>query len=259
MSARRDTKNDPQSNGEYELLSWYCKSCVLDRKPISCFDIGAMHADWTYKASEVAKINEIEFQAKVFEASPSQADRIQERIENEGGEATELCRRAVSHETGKAKFAITGDNTGSSSLVIDSTITDDQLIEVDTTTIDEEIGRSNWDFIDIVKIDTEGNDYSVIVGALDSLVKCRIGIIQFEYNWRWLNNHRSLKDVFELVSDLPYRLGKLCGDDIELYQHWHPELDRFIESNYVLLKYDLIDKLPATEHHFIGGNVSVKV
>ena len=218
-----------------------------------------MHADWAFQGNEVALKNDLEYQAKVYEASPSQAVRIQQRIANEEKESIELCQRAVSDEIGTAQFAITGDNTGTSSLVLDGVASDNDLIEVDTTTINEEISNSQWDYIDIVKVDTEGNDYSVIVGALDSLVKSKIGILQFEYNWRWLNNHRSLKDVFEITSELPYRLGKLCGENIELYQDWHPELDRFIETNYVLLHDELIRKLPAIEHKFNNNNISVKL
>jgi hypothetical protein len=60
--------------------------------------------------------------------------------------------------------------------------------------------------------------------------------VQFEYNWRWLINHASLRDVFEYIKDKPYRLGKLVGRSIELFDAWHFELDRYFENNYVLIR-----------------------
>jgi hypothetical protein len=44
-----------------------------------------------------------------------------------------------------------------------------------------------------------------------------------------------LKDVFDLVRGLPYRVGKLEPRGIEVYEAWHPEIERFFQSNYVLI------------------------
>ncbi len=63
-----------------------------------------------------------------------------------------------------------------------------------------------------------------------------IEVVQFEYNWRWLLNKASLLDVFALVKDMPYRVGKLLDGSIEFYDEWHFELDRFFENNYVLVR-----------------------
>jgi len=32
-----------------------------------------------------------------------------------------------------------------------------------------------------------------------------------------------------------YSVGKVTPNGIELYQDWHPELERFFEGNYILL------------------------
>ena len=47
-------------------------------------------------------------------------------------------------------------------------------------------------------------------GQREMLARGDIGIVQFEYNWRWVFSRTYLKDVFDLIGDLPrYSLGKV--------------------------------------------------
>ena len=52
---------------------------------------------------------------------------------------------------------------------------------------------------------------------------------------RSLGCHSSEINVFGFFADKPYRIGKLYGNGIECYDAWHPELERFFETNYVLI------------------------
>lgn len=109
---------------------------------------------------------------------------------------------------------------------------------VKLTTVDEFLQQSGDGSVSMVKIDTEGFDLLVLRGAEKMLGEGRIEIVQFEYNWRWLINHACLRDVFDLITNKPYRLGKLVGEAIEFYEQWHFELDRYFENNYVLVRRD---------------------
>jgi hypothetical protein len=117
--------------------------------------------------------------------------------------------------------------------------------------------KSGIETVSLVKIDTEGFDLLVLRGAEKSLYDGRIGIIQFEYNWRWLYNHTCLRDVFGLISDKSYRLGKLSGFTIEFFDEWHFELDRFFENNYVLIRNDSNLCLLGSTVQFDRSNVGV--
>jgi hypothetical protein len=59
--------------------------------------------------------------------------------------------------------------------------------------------------------------------------------MQFEHNWRRLLNSMSRRAVFNMVDGMPYRVGKLAGAKLLLFERWHFEVDRFFESNYVLV------------------------
>ena len=103
-------------------------------------------------------------------------------------------------------------------------------------TLDEFFQREKIESVAMIKIDTEGFDSLVLRGAAACLARGAVEVVQFEYNWRWLLNHTCLRDVFELVRDTPYRLGKLTGRSVDYYDEWHPELDRFFETNCALVR-----------------------
>jgi hypothetical protein len=42
-----------------------------------------------------------------------------------------------------------------------------------------------------------------------------------------------LKDAFELLLPLGYKLGKITGKGLEFYPDWHFELESFREGNYL--------------------------
>ena len=61
----------------------------------------------------------------------------------------------------------------------------------------------------LVEIDTEGHDLRVIEGAKGLLTAGGIDVIQFEYNHRWIASRCFLRDVFQLMTPLEYRIGRV--------------------------------------------------
>lgn len=108
--------------------------------------------------------------------------------------------------------------------------------KVQTQRFDDFLASAGLETVLFVKSDTEGHDMSVLRGAEKSLRAGSIEVWQFEYNHRWVANHSMLKDVFDFIENKPYILGKIYGNGIEIYEKWHPELERFFEANYVLVR-----------------------
>ncbi len=111
--------------------------------------------------------------------------------------------------------------------------------------------------LELLKIDTEGNDFNVISGSRSAIAEGRIKVIQFEYNWQWIPFGHSIWEVFALAREVGYRVGKLTPDGIEVYNVWHPELDRFIETNFVMIHPDVLAKLPHRAMTFDIANTPV--
>jgi hypothetical protein len=128
---------------------------------------------------------------------------------------------------------------GTSTLHPDSAVDYERVLQVGVDTVDEYCRTNSIGNIDLLKVDTEGNDLRVIRGAMELLKRGRIGVLQFEYNHRWIYSRAYLKDVFDLVRGMPYRIAKICSSSLEIYVEWHPELERFFETNYALVHEEL--------------------
>jgi hypothetical protein len=108
--------------------------------------------------------------------------------------------------------------------------------------------------VDFVKSDVEGFDPSVLRGAASLLAAGRIGLFQFEYNHCWISTRSFLRDVFEFVEPHPYQVCKVVSSGIDAYESWHPELETFFETNYVLVRDDLLDVFEVRRGKFSASN-----
>ncbi len=128
-------------------------------------------------------------------------------------------------------------------------------VQVKTNTFDGFCNRHAIETVHFAKCDTEGHDINVIRGALGMLRAGRVVALQFEYNHRWVYERAFLKDAFDLVSGLEYRIGRIRPRGVELFDEWHPELERFFESNYIVLKRGSESLFDARICRFDGSNV----
>ena len=184
-------------------------------------DIGANQGNWT---AEALRLVEPAGRIRVHAFEPSLATRTILTNRFAASPAVSVEPYAVSDSQGEATFYTIEDGAGTNSLS-PSSGPHAELTRV--VTIDAFLDQSNIASVLMAKIDTEGFDFLVLKGAGRALRDGRLGIVQFEYNWRWLLNHVCLRDVFELIAHRPYQLGKLVGSGLELYDTWHAELDRF--------------------------------
>ena len=108
-------------------------------------------------------------------------------------------------------------------------------ISIKTNTIDNFIKKNKLRKIHFIKCDAEGFDFDIIKGAENSFNKGIIDFFQFEYNHRWIENRTFIKDVFQLIENKNYKIGKLCSNKILIFDKWHNELERFFECNYIII------------------------
>jgi len=224
--ARRELTNDPQRNGEYWLLRESLQ--IGSRKPV-LMDVGANKGEWSFHALEASRVMGLEPVVHAFEPGSGTRGLLESRL---AGRAR-IWPFALSSIEGEADFFSAEAGSGTSSL---SQVSGREVERVTLTTVDAFLAREGITHVSMLKVDTEGFDFQVLLGAAGALADGRIDVIQFEYNWRWLQNHSSLLDVFGLIAGTDYRLGKLVEGAIILYEQWHFEMDRFFETNYVLVK-----------------------
>lgn len=228
-TARGEVANEPSMNGEYWLLGHVLESVPAGTNPV-LLDVGANKGNWTAEALRLSRPGR-EIRVHAFEPCAQTRGLLADRLSDAPSVRIHSC--ALSDIDGDGVFYSSEEGAGTNSL---NEISGPNKESVKLRRLDSWRSAERIDSVTMIKIDTEGFDFLVLKGAESALKQGAVEIIQFEYNWRWLLNHASLRDVFRLIEGKPYRFGKLVGPAIEFYDEWHFELDRYFESNYVLVR-----------------------
>jgi FkbM family methyltransferase len=243
LRARLDIPNDLHSDGESSLQHWVLH---LSRpgKQIHVIDVGANVGQWSgamlAAARRAGRLGDLDLHA--FEPSSYTFGRLSQAL---SGQPVSLHHAALSEEVGSSVLYVAAPGAGTNSLHRSSQVlTGLTTEEVRTTTLDAFADGTGLDHITLVKIDAEGHDLTILRGALRLLTEHRISVTQFEYNHRWVYAHSFLRDAFELLEPLGYRLGKLTPQGVEFYPGWDADLETFVEGNYVACA-PTADRLPS--------------
>lgn len=265
QGSRRETDNGPVVNGEHLLQGAWVKACVAAARPGAGYevvDVGANVGAWSANLiGELARAGVADYRLWAFEPAPAQRAKLSTRCQDAITTGRMIVDpRGLAAEPGKARFNVVGDVGGTNALASDvGEPVGGEAVEIDITTLDDLCAEHAIARLHLVKVDTEGNDFNVILGARGLFDRQAIDILQFEYNWRWVAFGRFLHNVFEFLDGRPYRLGRLTGTGVEVYDGWHPELERFIETNYVIAHRDALARLPHWRATFDDANTAAEI
>lgn len=251
LYARREGPNHPARNGEYWLLDAIVRRAA--GSSLTLLDVGANVGDWTAHALACLARRARPGVVHAFEPAPAAHSQLARRF---AAEPRVLARAmALSDQRGTASLYLVGDAAGTNSLV-DQGIGDP--VPVAVARVDDYLTEHAIEHVTFLKSDAEGLDLAVLRGGLGALDAGRVDAWQFEYNGRWIHARAFLRDVFELVAARPYVLGKLFGNGIELFDAWHPELERYFETNFVLLRQGTPLERLGRRSRFNRSNVPVR-
>ncbi|WP_259110016.1 FkbM family methyltransferase [Salinibacter ruber] len=227
------------SNGE----KWFIKKHV-SRNAQCVVDIGANRGGWV---STVCQSSSSRIEAFCYEPDPRVSSEFKSNTEKLSG--VYLREIAVGEESGKIEIFLDRESTEKTSAV--SGVSKDSIKkEVEITTLDEEFERIPTEYIDMLKIDVEGYEESVLRGANRLLSKGKIGCIQFEYGGAWAKASATLQGVVSFLRDHEYEVFLLQPNclqaiDFELIGEY------FGYSNYIAVKKSKIQELD--EKNMISG------
>jgi len=256
--ARRDGHNDPEINGEYALHRRLALWAQRRGEPLDVVDVGANIGYWSSHLLESCREASVEHvNLWAFEPSDEIRAQLTERLQPppEGYRIT-IRSEAVSDAPGRAAFDASPGITGIKHLLTDSMLEGGATpsVDVSVTTLVEVLEHEKIDVVDFVKSDVEGFDLSVLRGAAPLMAERRIGLFQFEYNHCWISTRCFLRDVFDLVENLPYRVCKVVPGGLDAYDAWHQELETFFEANWILVRDDLLDAFDVRRGRFTASN-----
>jgi len=237
--ARLDVPNGMETNGE--LLVQAVAVRRAGGGPLTALDVGANRGAWSQHLLRACDAAGADVTLHAFEPSAHTFGLLQEALAPLTGPRVTLVNRALSDDEGTAVLYQVAPGAGSNSMYASTGRHGSPVAEtIEVTTLDRYCAASGIGQVDLLKVDAEGHDLLVLTGAGRLFGEQRIAMAQFEYNWRWIGARRFLKDAFDLLEPLGYRIGKVTPRGIELYAGWHPELETFREGNYVALRSDVV-------------------
>ena len=256
LAARNEVCNEIDTDGEALL-----QQCLVDKfstfkEPLVIFDVGANIGDWSNHFFELlTKANRTEnYSFHLFEPVSGTFEVLKKGISAVHQKAITLNNIALSNEAGEAEICIVDYCGGRNSLHLMDNAPVINKEKILLTTLDAYIEKHAIQKIHFVKCDTEGHDMSVIEGAAQAFKEEKILAFQLEYGTHWIYSRRFIKDVFDYFKGTPYSIGKLVPDGIEICQEWHPELEKFFLTNFILVHETVKSWFPCKAGSFDTSN-----
>jgi FkbM family methyltransferase len=195
-------------------------------------DIGANLGHWARFCSDRLEGEAKDCRIFCFEPNSGAYEELKRNLSAWGLAGRILpYRLAMSSAAGPRSLHCVGAGQGRNSLHAPD---DAQFTEqVECSTLDEWCRAQAVEDVFYMKIDTEGHDVDVLLGAKALLSRHAVCALQFEYNSCWISSRHFLRDAFDLLGPLGYRLGRITRAGVEFHGRWHPALERFTQANYL--------------------------
>ncbi len=187
--------------GDFEpAITWMLKQHT--RPGAYCLDIGANIGHY---ALRMATWSGAQGKVAAFEPDPAVAERIRRNVAANRYAHVEVVATAVSDQEEERTFYI-GHKSIYSALDAGQVQQVTGQVRLTTVTIDGYLERAGWPRLDVVKIDTQGNDCRCILGGREAIRRFHPFII-FEYEAA--TPPEQAIPAFELLRSQGYRLQTL--------------------------------------------------
>lgn len=212
-------------SGEIVALRYMCRA---NPAASAVFDIGANVGDWTVQAAQTWPSATIH----AFEPSATVYGELEKAT---AGLKVRRVRSALSDHSGEAVLYAVPSRSALSSLhardlsVHGMSMTEREVVPL--TTLDEYCESNVIERIDVLKIDAEGHDLSVLKGGERMLTAGRIGFVQFEFGGANIDSRTFLRDFITLLGPT-HKVSRLLADGLEPVKYSERE-EVFITANFL--------------------------
>ncbi|QPC82034.1 FkbM family methyltransferase [Phototrophicus methaneseepsis] len=216
---------DMHTNGEVlfleRLLPQFDETCVV-------FDVGANVGSWS-KQVLLVKPN-----ASIYAFEPS-SYTFSELKKNNFPSNVHLNHLGLGKAESELKLQIYGDGHGQNSLhdLYGKPSVSEETVHISTIT--KYVHECSMDYIDLLKIDTEGHELFVLQGADSLLKEKRIKTIQFEYGAQYSSAGVLLADVDRYLREYGYDIYKLAYNGLMPIKSYDPIHEMYQNSNFIAM------------------------
>lgn len=209
---------------------------ISDQKKIFLLDCGSNYGFYSFY---VASLN-LNNRSLAFEASPRTFNSFKANLELNNFKNIDYRNLAISEVSGKFISFYESHNDWESSATHNK-FQNNKITSVETTTIDKELYKKDLsDFVVIIKLDIEGNEFNAIQGCKDTILRYE-PLITIELSRYNFNNQNYNFDYFrKFLNDYKYKIydDKLVPLNIEILIDRIGNLDQSHQTigNYFLIK-----------------------
>jgi FkbM family methyltransferase len=220
--------------GDETILSVIKK--ISDQKKVFLLDCGSNYGFYSFYVASLSLGNQV----LAFEASPKTFNSFRTNLELNNFNNIDYRNLAISEVSGKFISFYESHNDWESSATHDK-FQNNKIAIVETTTIDKELSKKDLsDFVIIIKLDIEGNEFNAIRGGKDIILKYE-PLITIELSRYNFNNQNYNFDYFKkFLNDFKYKIydDKLVLLNIETLIDRIGNLDQSHQTigNYFLIK-----------------------
>jgi len=218
---------DQALNGELRLLK--CIKAWAHERSLTVFDVGANHGQWAS-----ACLKELpDASMHCFELVPVTYQRLVETL----GDTKNCVLNCLGLSDAATQHDVTyypGEDSGSGINTVPWGLPS-QTVRCSTVRGDSYCAEKKIASIDLLKIDVEGHEMSVLRGFSGLLETGKIGAIQFEYGHTWLPSRSQLRDAYEMLSPLGFKIGRIFPKGIMFSDYSMLRDEHFRMGNYAAI------------------------
>jgi len=200
------------------------------------FDIGAFHGEWTQSVLKEHK----NVRVFLFEASPQAFEILQSTLSSANKNSIQINNLMVgAEERENSFFQYDKDqtlNTAFRRVSVESSnlIGAPKEIKVTCITIDSFCKSNSISHIHFIKIDAEGAEHAILVGASQMLNKGYIDFLQFKYGGTYIDSGITLAKQFNLLNSFDYDVYKITDQGLLYIPEYFTFLEDFEQCDYLV-------------------------
>ena len=228
---------DLQTNGE----EWYLRELGKATEVKCVFDIGANVGDWLLlcrQYSPQAIIHAFEIAPPTFGKLQKNAGQLANIILNPVGVSDRNDEIEVFYsETEDGLTTAFKEHLNDEYRMAGQESIQPRTIRAKVIRGDDYAKKHGIQMIDVLKIDVEGMEESVLRGFEEMFLQRRIRLVQFEYNTTNIISKFLLRDAHQFFTRFGYRLGKLYPNYVD-FRNYHYRHEDFGGPNMIAVRKD---------------------
>lgn len=220
----------PTNSGE-KLALTYIKNKLKHIKNPVIFDVGANVGDYTKLLTETFSES-----VKIYSFEPSHTTykKLRANIGTTGN--VNLYNLGFGNRNTKAILFSDREGSGLASVLKRKlehyNISLDKKEHVELKTIDAFCGEQKISHIHLLKLDVEGNEMNVLMGARKILEDRAIPYIQFEFGGCNIDSRTYFRDFYYLLKD-NYKIFRILKDGLFEVRNYSEKYEAFYTTNYL--------------------------